>query len=115
MVKTPKWTHSHDWIETSTIKEYHPWQNKWYPDIYVLTPDDEGTPGGDVVLFLRVTAKSLMRYDFNATGINADEITLPIFVYCVECPHTLQLEDAGSVVLQTNFCCRSDATVPTFW
>ena len=59
MMKTQKRTRSHDWIETSTIKEYHPWQNKWYPDIHVLTPDDEGTPGGDVVLFLRVTAKFL--------------------------------------------------------
>lgn len=61
MMKTQKWTRSHDWIETSTIKEYeyHPWQNKWYPDTYVLTPDDEGAPCGNVLLFLRVTAKSL--------------------------------------------------------
>jgi hypothetical protein len=59
MMKTQKWTRLHDWIETSTIREYHPWQNKWYPDIYELTPDDEDTPKGDVILFLKVTAKSL--------------------------------------------------------
>ena len=59
-----KWSSFHDdWLELGTIRECNAVQhNKWVTDTYQLPPD------GDVVLYVNVTAKSLVRCSFRLPG-----------------------------------------------